>query len=294
ILSWDSPTGEEVSTDLPAIRTGELSGLELENLMTILRDDLERLKNIRRPNGITSGGHIISILPRRSSISQSSIDNILNNMQRFASQERENSDKRISFSTGFLCKKETQMHWMIIESIKKKLTGHSNSLELVNSYNVMHSAARGYYGRSPCCQASPGSEGRKLAFLFMCRSYIFLDSFHPHRRTQVKIGIQFVLVEMGGDHESNIEASDEDYVEPCSKVMLSCFTRRPHMKITSQVHHYEVGISSSSSLGFYDFAVISSSFCNQILELSYFSCKIYIGQNSRFYSFLCNLNPMNQ
>ncbi|KAI3940717.1 hypothetical protein MKW98_030036 [Papaver atlanticum] len=77
--------------------------------------------------------------------------------------------------------------------------------------------------------------------------------------------------------------------------MLSFFTRRPHMKITSQVHHYEVGISSSSSsLEFYDFAVISSSFCNQILELSYSSCKIYIGLNSRFYSFLCNLNPMKQ
>ncbi|KAI3940716.1 hypothetical protein MKW98_030035 [Papaver atlanticum] len=83
-----------------------------------------------RPNGITSG--------------------------EICSQERENSDKRISFSTGFLCKKETQMDWMIIESIKKKLAGHSNSLELVSPGNVMHSAARRYYGRSPCCQ------GRKV------------------------------------------------------------------------------------------------------------------------------------
>ncbi|KAI3920199.1 hypothetical protein MKX01_017856 [Papaver californicum] len=83
----------------------------------------------RRPNGITSGSDS-SIFVRRqlrsqqpsqgmssqlsqlmsSQLSQNSIDNMINNEQRFASQERENSAKRIScLAPSSLAREETQM-----------------------------------------------------------------------------------------------------------------------------------------------------------------------------------------
>ncbi|KAI3909976.1 hypothetical protein MKW98_013030 [Papaver atlanticum] len=39
------------------------------------------------------------------------------------------------------------------------------------------------------------------------------------------------------------------------ELLVPCFTRRPHMKITSQVHHYEVCAKFIIIIGVYRFAV---------------------------------------